>query len=152
MPLEPGADAPSVSAPNQDGNTVTPDFETITVVYFYPEDGTPGCTTQTEQFEREADMYEDVGMAIYGVSTDDVDSHREFADAHDITFDLLADTEGELCEAFGVERDHAGRAARTTFVLENNEVVIAEEGVNPDGHARDLLLELAEAGVVDLEF
>lgn len=151
MTLEPGDSAPNVSAPNQHGETVSPDFENVTVVYFYVEDATPGCATQTEQFEREADAYEDAGVTVYGVSTDDVESHREFAEAQGIAFDLLADPDGELCEAFGVERDHDGRAKRTTFVIEGGEIRKTYEGVKPDGHARDLLFELYEDGIVDLD-
>lgn len=151
MTLEPGDPAPQISAPNQHGETVTPDFDDVTVVYFYVEDGTPGCATQTEQFEREAEAYEDASVAVYGVSTDGVESHREFAEARGIAFDLLTDPEGELCDAFGVERDHSGRAERTTFVIEDGKIARRYEGVKPDGHARDLLFELYEDGVVDLE-
>jgi peroxiredoxin Q/BCP len=151
MPLEPGDPAPAVTAVDQHGESVTPDFEGTAVIYFYVEDGTPGCATQADQFGLEADTYEAAGVTVYGVSTDGVDSHREFAAERGIDFDLLADPEGELCEAFGVERDHAGRARRTTFVIDDGEVVRTVEGVSPDGHARDLLLELYDAGVVDLD-
>jgi peroxiredoxin Q/BCP len=151
MPLEPGDPAPAVTAVDQHGESVTPDFEGTAVIYFYVEDGTPGCATQADQFGLEADTYEAAGVTVYGVSTDGVESHREFAAERGIDFDLLADPEGELCEAFGVERDHAGRARRTTFVIDDGEVVRTVEGVSPDGHARDLLLELYDAGVVDLD-
>jgi peroxiredoxin Q/BCP len=151
MPLQPGDPAPAVTAVDQHGESVTPDFEGTAVVYFYVEDGTPGCATQADQFGLEADTYEAAGVTVYGVSTDGVDSHREFTAERGIDFDLLADPEGELCEAFGVERDHAGRARRTTFVIDDGEVVRTVEGVSPDGHARDLLLELYDAGVVDLD-
>lgn len=151
MALEPGDPAPEVSAPNQHGQTVSPDFENVTVVYFYVEDGTPGCETQTEQFEREADVYGEAGVSVYGVSTDDVESHREFADTQGIAFDLLADPDGELCNAFDVERDHGGRAERTTFVIDDGEIIRTYERVKPDGHARDLLFELYEDGTVELD-
>ena len=152
MSLVPGDSAPTVTAPNQHGRAVSPSFEDVTVVYFYVEDGTPGCETQTKQFELEADSYEEAGVSVYGVSTDDVASHREFADEHDVTFDLLADPDGELCNAFGVERDHAGRAERTTFVIKDGEIVRTYEGVTPTGHARDLLIELDDDGIVELGF
>lgn len=152
MPLEPGDPAPDVTATDQHGESVTPDFEGTTVVYFYVEDGTPGCETQADQFGLEAETYEAAGVTVYGVSTDDVDSHREFAAEQGIEFDLLADPDGDLCEAFGVERDHAGRAERTTFVIDDGEVIRTYEGVSPDGHARDLLMELYDSGVVDLDF
>lgn len=148
--LEPGDDAPAIEARNQHGESVSPDFEEPTVVYFYVEDGTPGCATQADQFSREADAYADAGVEVYGVSTDDVDSHREFADEQGIEYDLLADPEGELCEAFGVPRGHDGRAERTTFVLADGEVKAAYENVSADGHARDLLLDMMDDGMVEL--
>lgn len=152
MPLQPSDPAPSVTATNQHGEHVTPDFEPLTVVYFYVEDGTPGCETQAQQFGYEADVYDEAGVTVYGVSTDDVASHRAFAQEHDVDFDLLADPDGELCAAFDVERDRSGRATRTTFVLQDGVVIRTDEDVRPDGHARDLLIELYDEGIVDLEF
>ena len=151
MPLEPGDPAPDITARNQHGETVSPDFERTTVVYFYVEDGTPGCETQADQFGLEAEVYEDAGVAVYGVSTDGVDSHREFAAERGIEYPLLADPDGDVCEAFGVDRDHSGRAERTTFVLDGGEVIRTYEGVSPDGHARDVLMDLYDSGVVDLD-
>ncbi|MBV0925796.1 peroxiredoxin [Halomicroarcula limicola] len=148
MVLEPGSVVPAVAAENQRGERVRPDFSRPTVVYFYPKDDTPGCTTEARQFEDRHDDYEEVGVAVYGVSTDDVDSHREFAEAHDLGFDLLADPDGTVAEAFDVDlRD--GRTPRTTFVVAQEQVVGVYEGVRPDGHATDVLRDLAEAGLVD---
>ena len=151
MPLEPGSEAPDVTATNQHGESVSPDFDAVTVVYFYVEDETPGCATQADQFTRESEVYADADVTVYGVSTDGVESHRAFADENDIEFDLLADPDGELCDAFGVERDQTGRAKRTTFVVEGGKIVRRYDGVNPDGHARDLLMDLYDEGIVELE-
>ena len=151
MPLRPGDPAPDVAAIDQHGETVSLDFGSPTVVYFYVEDGTPGCETQADQFGLESEVYEDAGVTVYGVSTDDVDSHRGFADERGIEYPLLADPDGEVCEAFGVERDRAGRAERTTFVLVDDEVIRAYEGVSPDGHAREVLMDLYDSGIVDLD-
>lgn len=148
--LEAGDPAPDVEAPNQDGEPVAPDFADPAVVYFYPEDGTPGCATQADQFTREADTYADAEVTVYGVSRDDVDSHREFAADHDVPYDLLADPDGDLCEAFGVPRDDRGRAERTTFVLADGEVKAVYAGVSPDGHARDVLLDMMDDGLAEL--
>jgi peroxiredoxin Q/BCP len=147
--LEPGDPAPDVSAPNQHGDTVSPEWAGVTVVYFYPEDETPGCTVEAQQFTTEAESYADAGVSVYGVSTDDVESHADFAEKEGIEFDLLADPEGAVCEAFGVPRI-TGRAKRTTFVVVDGEIERVYEGVDPDGHARDLLLDLMDDGVVDL--
>lgn len=149
--LDPGDPAPQVAAPNQHGDRVDPAFAAPTVVFFYPEDGSPGCTTEADQFDREADAYADAGVTVYGVSTDTVESHRAFAADLGIGFDLLADPEGEVAAAFGLDLAHDGTAPRTTFVLADGEVHRAYEGVNPDGHARNLLLDLLEDGLVTLE-
>lgn len=147
--LQPGDPAPDVTAPNQRGESVSPDFDDITVLYFYPEDGTPGCTTEAAQFVAERDVYEEAGVAVYGVSTDSVESHHDFADEEDVWFDLLADPGGEVADAFGVELQQ-GRAPRTTFVLADGEVRRVYEGVNPDGHARDVMMDLLDEGAVEL--
>lgn len=150
MTLEPGDPAPEVSAPNQRGETVTSSFEEPTVLYFYPEDGTPGCQTEAKQFALESEAYTDAGVPVYGVSTDDVDSHREFAERNDVGFDLLADPDGEIVEAFDVDRGPDGRAKRTTFVLVDGGIHHVYEGVNPDGHARDVLMDMLDDGLVEL--
>jgi peroxiredoxin Q/BCP len=147
--LGPGDPAPDVTAPNQHGEAVSPAFGEPTVVYFYPEDRTPGCTTEAAQFQREREVYDEAGVAVYGVSTDTVDSHREFAADQGVDFDLLADLDGEVAAAFGVEL-RQGRAPRVTFVLADGEVQAVYEGVDPDGHARDLLLDLLNEGLVEL--
>ena len=149
--LEAGDPAPDVAAKNQHGDTVEPSFEEPAVLYFYVEDGTPGCGTQADQFTREADAYADAGVTVYGVSTDDVESHRRFAEERSVDYDLLADPDGELCAAFGVPLDHQGRAERTTFVVVDGEIHRAYADVSPDGHARDVLLNLLEDGIVTLE-
>jgi peroxiredoxin Q/BCP len=151
MPLEPGTDAPTVTAPNQHGESVAPSFDQPTVLYFYPEDGTPGCTTEATEFDRELETYRDAGVAVYGVSTDSVDSHAAFAAAHGIEFDLLADPDGTVAAAFDVDRRSTGEAARTTFVVVDGEVYDVYTGVTPDGHARDVLGDLLDDGVVDLD-
>ena len=150
MVLEPGDPAPDVSAPNQHGETVTPDWRGVSVVYFYPKDDTPGCTTEAEQFQAELDSYDDAGVTVYGVSVDDVDSHADFADEYDIEFDLLADPDGAVVEAFDVDSSR-GVASRTTFVVVGGSVQAVYEGVDPDGHARNVLAALVETGVVSLE-
>jgi len=147
MALEPGDSVPDVVAQNQRGERVRPDFATPTVLYFYPKDDTPGCTTEARQFEDEAERYEEYGVSVYGVSTDDVESHREFAENEDLSFDLLADPDGKIADAMGVELVN-GHASRTTFVVAHNQVVGLYEGVRPDGHATDVLRDLGEAGLL----
>jgi peroxiredoxin Q/BCP len=150
MALEPGDPTPEVRAPTQDGDGVEPDWTGVSVVYFYPKDDTPGCTTEAEQFQTELESYRDADVAVYGVSVDDVDSHAEFAAEYGIEFDLLADSDGEVVDAFEVERTR-GVASRTTFVVVDRVIQAVYTGVDPDGHARNVLADLLETGVVSLE-
>lgn len=150
MALQPGESAPDVTAPNQAGESVSPDWAGVSVVYFYPADGTPGCTTEASQFQAELESYRDAGVDVYGVSTDTVDSHAAFAAEHDLAFDLLADPDEELAAAFDVPTDGAS-ADRTTLVVVNERVQAVYDGVRPDGHARDVLRDLLETGVVSLD-
>ncbi|OAQ52920.1 peroxiredoxin [Natrinema mahii] len=150
MALETGDDAPTVTAPNQDGEDVTLSFESPTVLYFYPKDDTPGCTVEANQFQRELETYRDAGVDVYGVSIDDVDSHRAFCDSEGLEFDLLADPDAEIADAFDVELRDSGVTTRTTFLLADGDVQAVYDGVDPDGHAREVLLDALEDGLVTL--
>lgn len=150
MVLEPGTDVPTIRATNQHGDPVQPGFEEPTVLYFYPADDTPGCTTEASQFEEHAQRFRDAGVELYGVSTDGVESHRDFAAANNISFDLLADPEGRLCEAFDVPLVD-GRSQRTTYVIAKERVVAVYERVAPDGHATNVFEDLIDTGVVAVE-
>ncbi|RZV11841.1 peroxiredoxin Q/BCP [Natrinema hispanicum] len=149
MPLASGDDAPTVTALNQDGEDVTLAFAEPTVLYFYPRDDTPGCTIETTQFQRERETYQDAGVSVYGVSTDDVDSHQSFCASEGLEFELLADPDAEIADTFDVELRN-GAAARTTFLLADGEVKAVYEAVDPDGHAREVLLDALEDGIVTL--
>ncbi len=150
MVLDTGEQVPEVTARNQHGEEVTVDFVQPTVLFFYPRDSTPGCTTEANQFDAELDTYEEAGVAVYGISTDDVASHRDFAEAEDLDVTLLADPDGNVAEAFDVElRD--GAAARTTFVCARRQVCGLYEGVRPDGHARQVLEDIIDTGLATLD-
>ncbi|MFA9428180.1 peroxiredoxin [Natronorubrum sp. A-ect3] len=150
MPLTAGDDAPTVTAPTQDGESITLEFDEPTVVYFYPKDDTPGCTIEANQFQRERETYQDAGVDVYGVSIDDVDSHRSFCEQEGLEFDLLADPDAEIADAFDVEFRDSGVTKRTTFLLADGEVQTVYENVDPDGHARDVLLDAIDDGLVTL--
>jgi len=147
MPLSPGDHAPSVAATNQYGDRLTLAFARPTVLYFYPRDDTPGCTTEATEFDAMLGAYREAGVSVYGVSTDDAESHRAFAEAHDIGFDLLADPDGNIAEAYGVPVEN-GAARRTTFVLLDGTVRAVYDGVYPEGHAEAVLEDLVETGLI----
>jgi peroxiredoxin Q/BCP len=140
-------EAPEVTATDHDGETVTLPFAEPTVLYFYPRDDTPGCTVEAEGFDERLSAYRDAGVAVYGVSTDDAESHAAFRAKYDLDIDLLADPDGEVAAAFGVPVE-GGATNRVTFVLADGEVKRVYRGVDPDGHARDVLHDLVDAGIV----
>jgi len=150
MVVEPGDPAPDVQAPNQNGETARPDWRGVSVVYFYPKDDTSGCTVEANQFQAELESYRDAGVTVYGVSVDDVDSHAAFADDQGLEFDLLADPDGDVADAFDVEMTR-GVTKRTTFVVVNGQIQAVYTGVQPDGHAREVLQDLVETGVASLD-
>jgi thioredoxin-dependent peroxiredoxin len=119
------------------------------VLFFYPRDDTPGCTTEACEFRDAYDRFRERGVEVIGVSPDDVASHTRFKAKYELPFTLLADPEHEAAEAFGVwkERKNYGRTymgvERSTFVIdEDGRVAKAQRGVKPAGHAARLLSEL----------
>jgi peroxiredoxin Q/BCP len=149
--LEPGDPAPAVTAPDQSGELIELGFADPTGLFFYPPDGTQGCTTEARPFEAERGTYEEAGGTVYGVSTDGVEAHAAFADAEGLSVTLLADPDGELAGDFGVPIEN-GRAARTTFVLTRGAIERVYENVRPDGHARRVLEDLLADGLVELDW
>jgi len=116
------------------------------VLYFYPKDDTPGCTIEANQFTALAGDFFDLDTVIFGVSKDSCDSHKDFIDKFGLNIDLLADTSGELCAAYGVwqEKEKNGikkmGIVRSTFLISKDgilrEVIY---GVTPEGHAQEML-------------
>jgi peroxiredoxin Q/BCP len=140
--LEPGDSAPEVSAPNQHGESVTPDFDGPTVVFFYPEDFTGGCTIEANGFQEQLSAFQELGIAVYGVSMDDVERHADFAAEEGLAFDLLSDPDGDVADAFGVSTD-MGYADRRTFLIVDG-TVRATYAPDPRGHAEAVLADARE--------
>jgi len=111
------------------------------------------CAEHLQTFsEVSYDLWFNDGVDILPVVTDELGALTEMRDRFDLDFQLLADPDGEVAEAFGVERTAPGdRLPRTTVVLADGKVERVYTGVSPDGHARDLLLDLLEDGLVTLE-
>ena len=116
------------------------------VLYFYPKDDTPGCTTEACEFRDAYDVYRDRGADVIGVSPDTVASHEKFKSKHQLPFTLLADPEHEVAEKYGVwgERKYAGKTYmginRSTFVIDKDgNVARAMLGIKPAGHAQEVL-------------
>lgn len=150
MTLKTGDPVPTITATNQDNEVIEIEFDEPTVIYFYPRDGTPGCTTEATQFTKELDSFRDAGVAVFGVSTDSVESHHRFTERENIEIPLLADPNGDIIDRFGVPRKDSGSAERTTYVVADGIVHRIYSNVKADGHARTVLMDLLEDGVVSL--
>ena len=133
---------------NQNGETVTlDDFKgQWLVVYVYPKDDTPGCTIQGKSFTASKKDFDDANIAVVGVSADDVNSHKNFADKFGFTIDLLADPDHELLQAAGVgQSDYKGTMYwdRTSFVVDpEGKLRKTYLKVNPEGHEQMLLQDI----------
>jgi len=110
-----------------------------TVLYFYPKDGTPGCTKEACAFRDRMEDYRREGIEVYGVSVDSPESHREFREENGLNFPLLTDEEGEAAAALGILGER-GTARRTTFLLgEDGEIRKVYPEVSPETHADEIL-------------
>ncbi len=150
--IEAGTEAPDFALEADDGSTVT--LSELrgrrVVLYFYPRDDTPGCTTQACGIRDAWTDFRGVDAVVLGVSPDTVESHRKFKEKYGLPFTLLADTDHAVAEAYGVwvERTLYGKTSmgikRSTFVIaEDGRVLEAMIGVKADGHAERVLDALA---------
>jgi peroxiredoxin Q/BCP len=146
--IEEGTPAPDFELQSDTGETVKlSDFHGRPVVlYFYPKDDTPGCTTEACEFRDAYDVFRDRGAEVLGVSPDDVRSHEKFKQKYELPFTLLADPSHEVAEQYGVwgERKFAGKRylgiTRSTFVIDSDgKVARAMRGIKPAGHATEVL-------------
>ena len=153
--LSPQQAAPFFRAHNQQLSEVClSDFtdQNILVLYFYPKDDTPGCTLEAQQFTALADAFAALDTVILGVSQDDCASHQAFIDKYQLNVQLLADTDGSLCRDYGVwqevEKDGVKKwkIVRSTFIIDKQgQLLSAEYGVNPDGHAQAVLERIRQS-------
>jgi peroxiredoxin Q/BCP len=147
--LQPGQAAPSFELPDADMQTVNLSAfkgKKHVVLYFYPRDGTPGCTLVTTDFSDHEDQFVKHDCVVLGVSRDDCYTHADFRDKHGVTIGLLSDPEGEVCRKYGVlqekqSEDGARREClvRSTFVIDKKGVIRhATYGVTPRGLAAEV--------------
>lgn len=146
--IEEGKKAPAFSLKNQDGETVkSSDFAGKPVVlYFYPKDDTPGCTTEACGFRDEYAQLKKAGAVVLGVSPDNEKRHAKFASKYELPFTLLADTEHEVAEKYGAwgEKSLYGRKYmgifRVTFLIgPDGKVAKVWPKVKPAEHAAEVL-------------
>ena len=146
-----GEKAPAFTLEADDGKQVSlKDYLGKKVVlYFYPKDNTPGCTTEATEFRDVAEKFEKKGAVIVGVSKDSVKSHQKFKEKHNLPFTLLSDPEGRVLDLYEVWKKKTlyGRTfmgiERTTFLIDDKGFVIkVYRKVRAKGHAQTCLLDL----------
>ncbi len=126
-----GMQAPAINSRDQDGNPISLDQFTgkKVVLYFYPKDDTPGCTAEACDFRDNHQALLDKGFIILGVSVDDEESHKKFVSKHNLPFPLLADTDHQIVNDYGVwgEKNMYGKkymgVNRRTFIIDENGVI-----------------------------
>jgi peroxiredoxin Q/BCP len=151
MPISSGISAPDFSLADENGTIRSlSDFRGHPVIlYFYPKDDTPGCTTEACNFRDDYSQYEKAGVTIIGVSPDTSSSHAKFKTKYGLPFTLLADTDHKVCELYKVwgEKKNYGRAYmgvfRTTYLIDAQGMILhVFENVKPAGHSAEILAEL----------
>lgn len=144
-----GSDAEDFSLPSQDGTLVRlNDLRGKWVIlYFYPKDSTPGCTTEARKFQHDQAEYAKRNAVVLGVSTDDEDSHRRFCAQQGLNFRLLADTSGQVSGSYGSLRNFGITkiSARNTVLIDpRGRIARTFAGVNPSRHSAEVLAALDE--------
>lgn len=143
-----GDSLPKFRLKDSEGNQVnSSDFKgKKTVIYFYPKDFTPGCTTEADEFSKDYKKFQKAGIEIIGISPDDVESHKKFCEKMKIPYPLLADTEKEVSKLFGVwgKKKFMGReymgVIRSTFLAdEKGKIFKIFPKVKPAGHSNEVL-------------
>ena len=121
----------------------------IVVLYFYPKDNTPGCTTEAMQFRDHHKDFLKAGAVVFGVSRDNMSSHDKFKQSLELPFELIADTEEKLCHMFGVVKNKImyGKKVkgieRSTFLIDATGVLRGEwRGLKVAGHVEEVLKEV----------
>ena len=145
-PLTVGDPAPDVSFKLHDGKQIS--LASLkgqpVVVYFYPKDDTRGCTLEAEGIRDDYTAFEQAKVKIFGVSTQDADSHVAFIDKYKLPFDLVVDSDGKVAEAFRVPLN-LGMAKRQTFLIgPNGTIKRVWLDVDPTGHSKELLAAIAQ--------
>ncbi len=137
--IEEGDRVPSLELSTYDGNRVSlAEFHGrhVVVIFFYPKDGTPGCTKEACSFRDAYERFTDAGAVVIGISGDSADSHRKFAAQHRLPFHLVSDPKGEIRKAFGVPRTMGLLPGRVTYVIDRQGIVrlVFNSQLDAEGH------------------
>ncbi|MDJ0939591.1 MAG: peroxiredoxin [Woeseiaceae bacterium] len=151
-----GQPAPEFELPDQHGqlHSLEDYRDSWVVLYFYPKNETPGCTTEACEFRDNIFAYRKRNTVILGVSLDDEESHKKFAENHSLPFTLLADTEGAAANSYGVKTKMFGMtvAKRQTFIIDpQGNIAKHYEKVKPASHSAEVLADLDLLGAKPVE-
>ena len=142
------SEIPNFSLPATSGQTFTLNEQSgkIVVIYFYPKDSTPGCTTEAQQFRDLHEQFVTVDAVLLGISRDSVKSHENFKAKQSLPFELGSDGDEAVCTLFGVMKmknmygKQVRSIERSTFVIDKSGVLRREcRGVKVPGHAQEVL-------------
>lgn len=151
--LEAGKKAPAFNAVTDgDGKIALKDLKGRNVVlYFYPKDMTPGCTTEAEGFRDAIKDFEKANTVVIGVSKDSVKRHDNFKAKHDLPFTLISDEDGKICQAYGVwqikknyGREYMGIVRSTFLIDDKGKIAKIWSNLRVKGHV-DTVLEAAQS-------
>jgi peroxiredoxin Q/BCP len=127
-----------VSIPDTEGRNI--------VLYFYPKDATPGCTTEGQDFRDNHKAFIDANSVVYGVSKDNMTKHEKFKAKQEFTFELISDEDGKLCEVFDVwqlkkfmGREYMGIVRSTFIISPNGDILKSWDKVRVKGHVNEVL-------------
>ncbi|MGD9489778.1 MAG: thioredoxin-dependent thiol peroxidase [Calditrichaceae bacterium] len=153
--LDVGKKAPDFILPNQEGKSVSLSSHRgkWVVLYFYPKDMTPGCTTEACNFQESLPDFKSIDAVILGISKDSVERHKKFANKHDLEFHLLSDDEGNVCETYGTwqlkklyGREFMG-IVRSTYLIDPDGVIAkVYPKVKVKEHHTELLNDIQSLG------
>ncbi|WP_028358143.1 peroxiredoxin [Brackiella oedipodis] len=147
MTIEVHKPVPDFSATATTGELKLSDFQgQYLVLYFYPRDNTPGCTTEAQDFTAQYEQFKKLNAAIVGVSRDSLKKHENFIAKYDIPYPLIADEDESLCELFGVMKlkklygKESRGIERSTFLIDPKGQLVAEwRGLKVPGHVENVL-------------
>nr|BFD62841.1 peroxiredoxin [Bdellovibrio sp. HM001] len=151
--VEMGKKVPNFKIPSSSGETLS--LSSLkgkkVVLYFYPKDSTPGCTTEGIEFNELLPQFKKQNTVVFGVSRDSLKSHDKFICKYDFKFELLSDEDEELCKLFDVikEKNMYGKKVmgieRSTFVIDEDQKLVGEfRKIKAPGHAAEILQFLKE--------
>lgn len=147
--LNVGDQAPDFESVDQSGSTVKlSDFKgQPIIVYFYPRDNTPGCTTEACNFRDHIELFEQAGVKVIGISVDSEKSHKKFVDKYNLNFTLVADSAKDISKKYGVLG--VTSAKRVTYIIDKEgKIAHVYPKVTPKEHAVEVFEKLKDLGLV----